>query len=52
MKRTLLLSLALASMLSGCVVVPARPAYYYHPGYYHPGYYYPAYPAYPHYYYR
>ncbi|WP_283093862.1 hypothetical protein [Achromobacter sp. Marseille-Q0513] len=44
MKRTLLLSLVLASMLSGCVVVPARPAYY------HPGYYY--YPAYPHYYYR
>ena len=47
MKKRLVLVLALASMLGGCVVVPARPAYY-RPA---PNYYY--YPAYgPHYYYR
>ena len=28
MKKTILLMLAMASALSGCVVVPARPAYY------------------------
>ncbi|MDH3064952.1 hypothetical protein QEP16_16605 [Achromobacter insolitus] len=44
--------LAMASALTGCVVVPARPAYYRPaPVYYTPHYYYPAYPA-PHYYYR
>ncbi|WZB75958.1 hypothetical protein WJ972_08250 [Achromobacter insuavis] len=44
MKKTILLMLAVASALSGCVVVPARPAYY-RPA---PAYYYPA----PHYYYH
>ena len=47
MKKRLVLVLALASMLGGCVVVPARPAYCPAPNYY----YYPAYPG-PHYYYR
>ena len=28
MKKTVLLMLAMASALTGCVVVPARPAYY------------------------
>ena len=47
-EKRLVLVLALASMLGGCVVVPARPAYYRPaPNYY----YYPAYPG-PHYYYR
>ncbi|WP_332608970.1 hypothetical protein [Achromobacter sp. ESBL13] len=50
MKKSLLLMMVMASMLSGCVVVPARPAYYRQaPVYYTPHYYYPAYPA-PHYY--
>ena len=41
-EKRLVLVLALASMLGGCVVVPARPAYYRPaPNYY----YYPAYPA-------
>lgn len=53
MKKRLLLMLAMASALTRCVVVPARPAYYRPaPVYYTPHYYYyPAYPA-PHYYYR
>lgn len=52
MKKSLMLMLVMASALSGCVVVPARPAYYRPaPVYYTPHYYYPAYPA-PHYYYR
>ncbi|CAB3691290.1 hypothetical protein LMG26696_04920 [Achromobacter pulmonis] len=45
MKKTIALMLAMASALTGCVVVPARPAYY-RPA---PAYYY--YPA-PHYYYH
>jgi len=52
MKKLVLLLIAMASALSGCVVVPARPAYYRPaPVYYTPHYYYPAYPA-PHYYYH
>lgn len=57
MKKSLLLSMAMASALSGCVVVPAQPAYYgpapvyyspYYSGYYW-GYSRPYYR--PHYYY-
>ncbi len=53
MKKTFLLMVAMTSALSGCVVVPARSAYYRPaPVYATPHYYYyPAYPA-PHYYYR
>ncbi|WP_251863722.1 hypothetical protein [Achromobacter sp. Marseille-Q4962] len=48
MKKSLLLLLALTSLLSGCIVVPARHAPHYRPA---PHYYYPVYPG-PHYYYR
>lgn len=49
MKKSLLLMMVMASSLTGCVVVPARPAHYRPaPVYYTPHYYYPA----PHYYYR
>ncbi len=52
MKKRLLLMMVIASTLTGCVVVPARPAYYRPaPVYSTLHYYYPAYPA-PHYYYR
>lgn len=52
MRKSLLLMMVMASSLTGCVVVPARPAHYRPaPVYYTPHYYYPAYPA-PHYYYR
>jgi uncharacterized protein YceK len=43
--KKLILVLAVTSTLSGCIVVPARPAHYYRPA---PVYYYPAAPHYYH----